>query len=73
MSLATSLAYDVSVMAGPIVWNPDLDAESKLEVLAAANGLIMVAAAIRVATGGNLEDGKSWQTCLVTFDILSAC
>lgn len=57
MSLATSLAYDVSVMAGPIVWNPDLDPESKLEVLAAANGLIMVAAAIRVATGGSLLGG----------------
>lgn len=56
MTLTTSLAFDVSVMTAPIIWNPAMDPEVKLAVFAAANGLIMVTAAVRVATGGVLHD-----------------
>ncbi|KAL2882656.1 hypothetical protein SGCOL_001861 [Colletotrichum sp. CLE4] len=56
LSFTTRLAYDVAVMTGPVVWNPDLDPETKLIVLAVSNGIIIVTAGISVATGGLLEN-----------------
>ncbi|KAK1980408.1 hypothetical protein LZ30DRAFT_689963 [Colletotrichum cereale] len=50
-ALATSLAYVLAVMTGPLVWSPALEPESKLAVLADANG-VMVAAAVGAVTAG---------------------
>ncbi|KAJ3538007.1 hypothetical protein NM208_g6089 [Fusarium decemcellulare] len=51
-AIAISLAYDVAVMTAPVVWEPALDPESKVIVLAGTNGVIMVAAGVRAAMAG---------------------
>ncbi|KAM0289102.1 hypothetical protein ACHAO9_006322 [Fusarium lateritium] len=56
LSLTTRLAYDVAIMTGPILWNPSLDPETKLIVLAVADGLIVISAGISVARGRLLHD-----------------
>jgi hypothetical protein len=58
LSLTTSVAYDVALMTGPIVWNPSLDPESKLIVLAASNGLLVVASGVSAARAGLLHDNE---------------
>lgn len=57
MSLTRSLAYDVAVMTGPIVWSPSLDPETKLIMLVVGDGLIVITAGVSVATGRLLQDG----------------
>lgn len=57
-SLTSSLAYDIAVMTGSIVWNPTIDPESKLIVFSIANGVLIICGVVRVATAGLLHDGE---------------
>jgi len=50
------VAYDIAVMASPIVWNPSVDPKSKLIVFEVANAVLVVALLVKATIGGLLQD-----------------